>query len=102
MDAAMLERNLDDEGFLVEISGWSREVGEELAERNQLGPLTDDHWAVIEFVREYYNDNREGPAIVKIAKATGLSMTYICQMFPCGVGRGAYRLAGLPRPAGCL
>ena len=40
--------------------------------------------------------------LVKIHKATGLHAKDICKLFPCGLVRGAYRLAGLPRPAGCI
>lgn len=93
---------LDNEGFLVEMSTWTRELARDLAVLNDLGPLTDDHWRVIEFVRDYYLVHGEGPPIVKIGRATGLTSKRICELFPCGVARGAYRLAGLPRPPGCL
>ena len=90
------------EGFLKEMTTWSREIAEELAQRNDLGPLIEDHWRIIEYVRGYYQEFGVGPSIVKIAKATGFGSGYICHLFPCGVARGAYRLAGLPRPHGCL
>jgi len=90
------------EGFLKEMTAWSREIAEELAQRNDLGPLIEDHWKIIEYVREYYQEFGAGPSIVKIAKETGFASGYICHLFPCGVARGAYRLAGLPRPFGCL
>jgi tRNA 2-thiouridine synthesizing protein E len=93
---------LDHDGFLTEISGWTRELAQHLAEINAIGPLTDDHWKVIEFVREHYLRTGEGPPVVKIGRATGLSPKQICTLFPCGIARGAYRLAGLPRPMGCL
>jgi tRNA 2-thiouridine synthesizing protein E len=93
---------LDDDGFLTEMSSWNRETAEELADRNALGPLTEDHWRIIEFVREYYQAHGEGPPVVRIGKALGLNPSRICELFPCGIARGAYRLAGLPRPAGCL
>lgn len=93
---------LDNDGFLNEISNWTREMAQELAERNDLGPLTENHWKIIEYVRDYYIKHRESPPIVKIGKATGFTSGQICKMFPCGVARGAYRLAGLPRPSGCL
>ena len=99
---ALNPNNLDPDGFLNEISGWNRDMAIELAERNDLGPLTEKHWMIIEYVREYYTKHGEGPPIVKIGKATGFSSSEICRMFPCGVARGAYRLAGLPRPSGCL
>lgn len=95
-------KSLDPDGFLNEITGWTREMAEELARRNDLGPLTEKHWLIIDYVRNYYSKHGEGPPIVKIGKATGFSSGEICKMFPCGVARGAYRLAGLPRPSGCV
>jgi tRNA 2-thiouridine synthesizing protein E len=92
----------NEDGFLVELSSWTREVAEELARKNDLGPLTDDHWKIIEYVKDYYMKNGAGPAIIKISKHTGFSAKHICELFPCGIARGAYRLAGLPRPFGCL
>ncbi len=92
----------DNDGFLLQMSNWSREIAEELARKNDLGPLCDDHWRVIEYVKIYYQENGVGPPIVKIGKATGFTADYICKLFPCGVAKGAYRLAGLPRPSGCL
>lgn len=99
---AVSAEQLDGDGFLYKGSGWSRKVARELAERNDLGPLQEEHWKIIEFVRDYYLEHREGPSIVKISKATGLSTRCICELFPCGVAKGAYRLAGLPRPSGCI
>jgi tRNA 2-thiouridine synthesizing protein E len=98
----MLRDQLDNDGFLTEMSGWNREMAHELARRNDLGPLTDDHWKIIDFVREYYQEYGIGPPIVSIGKATGMKASRVCELFPCGVARGAYRLAGLPRPSGCL
>ncbi|MBI4720581.1 MAG: TusE/DsrC/DsvC family sulfur relay protein [Chitinivibrionia bacterium] len=93
---------LDNDGFLHEMTNWTRAVAHELAERNDIGSLGDDHWRIIDYVREYYREHGEGPPIVKIGKALGMSSKEICTLFPCGVARGAYRLAGLPRPNGCL
>ena len=96
------DSNLDNDGFLNDIAGWTRDTALELAARNGIGPLTEDHWKIIDFVREFYMKTGEAPPIVVVGKATGLSARTICSLFPCGVARGAYRLAGLPRPAGCL
>jgi TusE/DsrC/DsvC family sulfur relay protein len=89
------------EEFLVPLSNWDRKVAEELARRNDVWPLTQEHWKVIEYVRGYYLKFSQGPAIIKVSQATGLSMRRICELFPCGMVRGAYRIAGLPRPPGC-
>ena len=97
------DRTMEDEdGFLRQISTWTREKAEELAVKNDIGPLTEDHWRIIEFVNDYFLHKREGPPIVRICKELRLSRKYVCDLFPCGIARGAYRLAGLPRPSGCL
>jgi len=99
---ALTQELLDNDGFLTEMSTWSRGTAEDLAGRNDLGPLTEDHWRIIEFVQEYYQSHGDGPPVVRIGKALGLNPSRICELFPCGIAKGAYRLAGLPRPMGCL
>ena len=51
---ALHAEGLDNDGFLSEMSNWTREMALELAKRNDLGPLTENHWKIIEFVRGYY------------------------------------------------
>lgn len=91
----------DEDGFMQEISTWTRAAAQKLANNNDIGPLNEEHWKVIEFIKGYYETYQTGPAVVKISKATGLSRVKICELFPCGVVKGGYRLAGLPRPPGC-
>jgi TusE/DsrC/DsvC family sulfur relay protein len=93
---------LDGDGFLQDVAGWDREKAEELAVLNDIGELREEHWKIIDYVREYFLETGQGPPVVKIVKATGIPMNQICTLFPCGVSRGCYRLAGLPRPSGCL
>jgi tRNA 2-thiouridine synthesizing protein E len=92
---------VDADGFLKELAAWNPSIARALAAANNLGPLTEDHWKVIEFVKSFHKAHGTGPPVVRIAKATGLSRERICRLFPCGVVKGAYRLAGLPRPPGC-
>jgi len=101
-DSKPTEPNFDEDGFLKTVSEWNRSMAKALAEKNDIGPLNDEHWKVIEFVKQYYETYATGPPVVKIGKATGMSRDEICGLFPCGVVRGAYRLAGLPRPPGCF
>ncbi|MFH1919840.1 MAG: TusE/DsrC/DsvC family sulfur relay protein [Planctomycetota bacterium] len=96
------ESEFDEDGFLTVMSNWSRSMAQELADKNDIGPLSEEHWKVIEFVKNYYETYGTGPPVVKIGKTTGMSADEICGLFPCGVVRGAYRLAGLPRPPGCV
>ncbi|MEW6746179.1 MAG: TusE/DsrC/DsvC family sulfur relay protein [Planctomycetota bacterium] len=92
----------DQEGFMTELAGWTRDLAKELARRSDIPTLTPEHWAVLNFVRTYYLAHGEGPPVARIGRATGLSARRICELFPCGVVKGAYRIAGLPRPAGCV
>jgi tRNA 2-thiouridine synthesizing protein E len=92
---------LDNDGFLKTMMEWDRSRAEELALEHAIGPLTDEHWLVIEFVQRFYATYGRGPSVVKVHSETGLSSHDICRLFPCGMVKGAYRLAGLPRPPGC-
>jgi TusE/DsrC/DsvC family sulfur relay protein len=92
---------LDQNGFLRTLSSWTREDAEQLAEEHGVGPLSDAHWRVIEYVQDYYRTYGSGPPVIKVHRETGLTSKDICQLFPCGMVKGAYRLAGLPRPPGC-
>jgi TusE/DsrC/DsvC family sulfur relay protein len=92
---------VNNDGFLNTIASWNRSTAEELAKEHDIGPLTEDHWRVIDFVQDYYSNYGRGPEVFKIHKRTGLSTSDICTLFPCGMVKGAYRLAGLPRPPGC-
>jgi tRNA 2-thiouridine synthesizing protein E len=97
-----LESDVNDDGFLKTMSTWDRAAAEALAEEHGIGPLTDEHWKVIEFVQGYYRTHKRGPPVVQVHRETGLGLTQICRLFPCGLVKGAYRLAGLPRPPGCV
>ncbi|MFH1434075.1 MAG: TusE/DsrC/DsvC family sulfur relay protein [Pseudomonadota bacterium] len=102
MKDADVNAGLNADGFMLDDSAWSRDAAVHLARLNQLGPLTEAHWKIIDFVRGYYMKHGHGPMVVSISRATGLTTRRICELFPCGIAKGAYRLAGLPRPQGCL
>ncbi|MBC8277024.1 MAG: TusE/DsrC/DsvC family sulfur relay protein [FCB group bacterium] len=98
------EAPLTHDEYLADYEHWTRDVASELARQNYIvdDELTPEHWKVIEYIRQYYGEYCRGPGVMKISKATGFSRKHICELFPCGTVRGAYRLAGLPRPPGCI
>ena len=98
------EKQFDCNDFLNDGDFWSKDIAEKLAESVDLAAygLTEAHWRVINYVRDYYTDYGKGPEAVKVAKQCGFTMTELCNLFPCGLVRGAYKVAGLPRPAGCI
>jgi tRNA 2-thiouridine synthesizing protein E len=90
----------DAEGFLWNPEDWSREVAEDLAGKdNQV--LTETHWRVLNFLRDYFMYNGRAPLNRQLAKGTGLSLLQIEELFPGGIKYGARRLAGLPNPKTC-
>jgi len=95
---------MDNDGFMTREKQWTRDLAEFLARENYIvdGELSDDHWRIIEYIRKYYLNCGVGPTIAKVSRATGLASKRICELFPCGMARGAYRLAGLPKPHGCV
>lgn len=98
------EEKLDCDGFLKDIDFWTSDFAEKLAKENKIAEygLTEVHWEVINFIRDYYQTYGRGPEVVKVAKNSGLTMDNMCALFPCGLVKGAYKLAGLPRPPGCI
>jgi tRNA 2-thiouridine synthesizing protein E len=94
--------DVNDEGFLVNAAQWTREIAEELARESGIAALTPRHWAVIEFCRT--DTAREGapPGLRRIAKLSGVETKELYQLFPKGPGKLAARIAGLPKPQGCV
>jgi dissimilatory sulfite reductase related protein len=101
IDGQKLE--LSEEGFLVDPQRWTSQVAEYLAKAEEgLDSLTDEHWAVINFIREQYLLNDLAPMVRAICKTTGLPLRRIYELFPSGPAKGACKLAGLPKPDGCV
>ncbi|MCP2520883.1 TusE/DsrC/DsvC family sulfur relay protein [SCandidatus Aminicenantes bacterium Aminicenantia_JdfR_composite] len=94
---------INEEGFLVNPSDWNKEVAEFLAKKEeQIEKLTDEHWAVINYIRQYYLENNLAPMVRKVCKNTGLTLKKIFELFPSGPAKGACKIAGLPKPDGCV
>jgi tRNA 2-thiouridine synthesizing protein E len=91
----------DSEGFLSDFRQWTEEVAQTLAQESGLEALTDTHWQVIRFLREYYLQNGRAPLHRELKKGTGMSLLEIESLFPGGIKQGARRLAGLPNPKTC-
>lgn len=94
---------LNEEGFLVEPGLWNEEVAVLLAKAEEgLDQLTDDHWSVLRFIRGHYLETQNAPMVRSICKTTGVPLKRIYDLFPSGPAKGACKLAGLPKPDGCV
>jgi tRNA 2-thiouridine synthesizing protein E len=94
---------LNEEGFLAEPSCWNERIAAVLARSEEgIDLLTDKHWAVIRCIRGHYLDKGLAPMIRLLCQETGLRLREIYELFPSGPAKGACKVAGLPKPDGCV
>ena len=98
----------DEEGYLANLNDWEPEVATVMAKEDDL-ELTDEHWEIINFLREYYEEFQIAPAVRVLTKAVGKRMgkdkgnsKYLYELFPYGPAKQACKYAGLPKPTGCV
>jgi tRNA 2-thiouridine synthesizing protein E len=99
---------LDNEGYLIDLSIWSTEMAIALAQLDRF-ELTQQHWEVIETIREFYHCYQLSPAMRPLVKAMGLKYgadkgrsIYLMKLFTQSPPKQAARYAGLPKPLNCL
>jgi len=92
----------DGEGFFWDPNDWSEEIADLLAQESGLPLLTDTHWRVIFFLREYYFTNGRAPMNRHLKAGLGMSLMTFENLFPGGIRNGARRMAGLPNPKSCM
>ena len=94
---------LNDDGFLLEPDNWDENVARVLAKAEEdLDELTEEHWTIINYIRSYYLEKEVAPMVRNMCKNTGFSLKRIFELFPSGPAKGACKLAGLPKPDGCV
>lgn len=93
---------IDEDGFLVDPSCWSEDVARSFATTEGIEELNDEHWRVIAYLRDYYELFKVAPMLSKLCKETDCTLKRIYQLFPSGPAKGACKLAGLPKPKGCV
>ena len=93
---------IDEDGFIQDPSQWDQAVAADLAKTEGVDDLTDDHWKVVEYLRNYYLQFGVAPMIRKLCKETGYDLKRIYALFPSGPAKGACKVAGLPKPTGCV
>jgi len=93
---------VDEDFFLQDPDLWNEDVAKYLAQSDNIVELNADHWKVIYFLRDYYREFQIAPMIRKLCKETGFSLKNIYELFPSGPAKGACKIAGLPKPVGCV
>jgi len=97
-----LQIDVDEDGFIQNPSDWSEEIAIAIATTEDVNDLTENHWKVINYLRDYYQQFGIAPMIRKLCKETGYPLKDIYEMFPSGPAKGACKIAGLPKPTGCV
>jgi tRNA 2-thiouridine synthesizing protein E len=92
----------DEEGFLEDLNNWNEAWAQYIKRAEGITELTEDHWRVLSFLQDYYRKNGKSPRMGVLTRGTGFRLKYIYELFPSGPGKGACRMAGLPKPAGCI
>ena len=94
--------SVDEDGFIDSFDSWNEDWVEYVKKSEGIEELTDEHWKVINVLQEYYKKNGIAPMVRILSKVTGYKLKYIYELFPSGPGKGACKMAGLPKPTGCV
>jgi len=93
---------VDEDGFIQEMDKWNEDIAKALAGVEGVPEMTENHWKVVNYLRDYYQKFGIAPMIRKLCKETGFSLKEIYEMFPSGPAKGACKVAGLAKPTGCV
>lgn len=101
-DFGGIQLEVDEDGFIQDPSQWNETVAAILAKDEEIPELTEDHWKVVNMIRDYYLKFGIAPMVRKVCKDTGKDLKAIYALFPSGPAKGACKIAGLPKPTGCV
>ena len=98
----------DEEGYLMNLSEWTEDIAKAIAVTENVD-MSTSHWEVVNFLRDYYNEYQIAPAVRVLTKAIGKQLgpdkgnsKYLYELFPYGPAKQACKIAGLPKPTGCV
>ena len=93
---------VDEDGFMENPEEWNKEVALALASTEDVTELTEEHWKLINYLRDYFQQYGIAPMIRKLCKETGFPLKKVYELFPSGPAKGACKVAGLAKPTGCV
>lgn len=99
---------VDEDGYIQNLEDWNEDVAKHIAKLESV-EMTDAHWEVVNFLRDYYKEYKIAPMIRILVKAIGKAMgpekgntKYLYTLFPAGPAKQACKIAGLAKPTGCV
>ena len=57
---------------------------------------------MLRFIRGHFLETQAAPMVRAVCKGSGVPLRQIYELFPSGPAKGACKLAGLPKPDGCV
>ena len=93
---------VDEDGFIQDPGLWDEAVAKDLAKTEGVENMGEEHWKLVNYLRDYFLKFQIAPMIRKLCKETGFDLKKIYELFPGGPAKGACKVAGLPKPTGCV
>jgi TusE/DsrC/DsvC family sulfur relay protein len=90
------------EGFLERVEDWDPVLAAEIAAESGVGELTPRHWLVIDYMRKTFIATGSAPTIRTLGKESGVAIKELYLLFPKGPAKLAAKIAGIPKPHGCI
>jgi tRNA 2-thiouridine synthesizing protein E len=102
MTYAGSEVAVNDEGFFTDPGQWTEDMAPQIAAGEGIGALSERHWRVIRFMRQQYQAKGTGPTVRVLGRSSGVTIKELYQLFPKGPAKTAAKIAGIPKPRGCI
>ena len=93
---------VNEEGFFTDPAQWREDMAPLIARQEGITQLTERHWQVIKFMRHEYAAKVTGPTVRVLGKTSGVTVRELYQLFPRGPAKEAAKIAGIPKPRGCV
>ncbi len=93
---------VDEDGFIEDFTTYKPEWVQFVKGEEGIDELNEEHWKVINVLQDYYKKNGIAPMVRVLSKLTKFKLKHIYELFPSGPGKGACKMAGLPKPTGCV
>ena len=95
------EVDVNEEGYLTDMSQWNQGIAEAIANEEGIGPLTEAHMKVISYLRE---QQAKGASLTirSMGKSGIVTTKELYDLFPGGPLKKSSKIAGIPKPVGCI
>lgn len=92
--------NVNNEGYLTDLSQWNKEIAIEIAKENDI-ELNEEHWKVIEYLQDQYK-KEVALSIRRIGKSGVVNIKEFYALFPKGPLKISSKIAGIEKPKSCI